>query len=95
MLSGEHLLIQDQNSQLFETVLKSSGHDSLVFVPENPVSVLQASASRFKNFASPPQGKSTGLDSAKYNLAWCNPAGIFLRILFAKLFSFFTAETST
>jgi len=46
MRSGECFLIQDQNGQRFEAVLKSSGHDSLIFVPENPVAVLQASASR-------------------------------------------------
>jgi hypothetical protein len=40
MLLGEHLLIQNQNGQLFVAVLKSSGHDSLNFVLENPVLVL-------------------------------------------------------
>ena len=44
--SGDRFLIQDQNGQRFEAVLKSSGHDSLIFVPENPLAVLQASASR-------------------------------------------------
>jgi hypothetical protein len=48
MLSGEHLLIKDQNGQRFEAVLKNSGHDSLIFVPESTVPVLQASASRFE-----------------------------------------------
>ena len=61
MISGERLLIQDQNGQRFETVLKSSGHDSLNFVPENPVAVLQASASRFEILQALPKEKALNL----------------------------------
>ena len=61
MLSGEHILIQDQNCQRFEAVLKSSGHDSLISVPENHVAVLQASASRFKILQAFPKEKALDL----------------------------------
>jgi len=61
MLLGEHLLIQNQNGQLFVAVLKSSGHDSLNFVPENPVAVLQASASRFEILQALPKEKTPNL----------------------------------
>ena len=33
MRSGEQFMIQHQNGHSFEVVLKSSGHDSLIFVP--------------------------------------------------------------
>ena len=48
MRSGEYFLIQNQNGHRFEAVLKSSGHDSLIFVPENLVAVMQAYASRLE-----------------------------------------------
>jgi 16S rRNA U1498 N3-methylase RsmE len=61
MLLGEHLLIQNQNGQLFVAVLKSSGHDSLNFVLENPVAVLQALASRFEILQALPKEKALNL----------------------------------
>jgi len=48
MRSGEHFLIQDQNGQRFDAVLKSSSRNSLSFVPENSVAVPQASALRLE-----------------------------------------------
>ena len=61
MLSGECFLIQDQNGQRFEAVLKSSGHDSLIFVPENPVAILQASGSRLEILQALPKKKALDL----------------------------------
>ena len=61
MLLGELLLIQDQNDQIFEVVLKSYGHDSTIFVPENPVAFLQASTSRFEIFHGLPKEKALDL----------------------------------
>ena len=40
MRSGERFLIQDQNGHRFDAVLKSSGRDSLIFVPEILAEIL-------------------------------------------------------
>ena len=61
MISGERLLIQDQNGQSFETVLKSSGHDSLNFVSENTIAILQASSSLFEILQALPKEKALNL----------------------------------
>ena len=58
MRSGEHFLIQDQNGQRFDAVLKSSGRDSLSFVPENSVAVPQASALRLEILQALPKEKA-------------------------------------
>jgi 16S rRNA (uracil1498-N3)-methyltransferase len=58
MRSGERFLIQDQNGQRFEAVLKSSGRDSLSFVPDNLVAVPQASALRLEILQALPKEKS-------------------------------------
>lgn len=58
MRSGEHFLIQDQNGQRFDAVLKSSSRDSLSFVPENSVAVPQASALRLEILQALPKEKA-------------------------------------
>ena len=58
MRSGEHFLIQDQNGQRFDAVLKSSGRDSMSFVPENSVAVPQASALRLEILQALPKEKT-------------------------------------
>ncbi|MEC7886940.1 MAG: RsmE family RNA methyltransferase [SAR324 cluster bacterium] len=58
MRSGEHFLIQDQNGQRFDAVLKSSSRDLLSFVPENSVAVPQASALRLEILQALPKEKA-------------------------------------
>ena len=58
MRSGEHFLIQDQNGQRFDAVLKSSSRDSLSFVTENSVVVPQASALRLEILQALPKEKA-------------------------------------
>ena len=58
MRSGAHFLIQDQNGQRFEAVLKSSGRESLFFVPEKAVPVPQESALRLEILQALPKEKA-------------------------------------
>ncbi len=58
MRSGEHFLIQDQNGHRFDAVLKSSGRDSLSFVPEISMAVPQASALRLEILQALPKEKA-------------------------------------
>lgn len=58
MRSGERFLIQDQNGQRFDAVLKSSGRDSLSFVPEISVTVPQASELRLEILQALPKEKA-------------------------------------
>ncbi|MFL2737259.1 MAG: RsmE family RNA methyltransferase [bacterium] len=58
MRSGERFLIQDQNGHRFDAVLKSSGRDSLSFVPEISVTVPQESALRLEILQALPKEKA-------------------------------------
>ena len=58
MRSGEHFLIQDQNGQRFKAILKSTGRDSLSFVPEISVTVPQASMLRLEILQALPKEKA-------------------------------------
>jgi len=86
MRSGEHFLIQDQNAQRFDAVLKSSGRDSLSFVPESSVAVPQASVYVLKYYKPCPRKRhSTGSCKKRQNLesaGWIFFAEIIHRILF-------------
>lgn len=58
MRSGDRFLIQDQNGERFDAVLKSLDRNSLCFVPENSVAFPQASALRLEILQALPKEKA-------------------------------------
>ena len=58
MRSGDSFLVQDQQGQRFEAILKSLDHNSLQFTPQKPVAIPPASSLRIEILQALPKQKA-------------------------------------